>query len=185
MFFNRVVAPRFLKRRGRCSRWPTRPSATNLPPLLDYLETRVAGERLIWSGTRLTLADIAVASPFANLAIWAVGRRGRWPGRRALCRAHPARPSFAARRARAGGSGAHRWPESKRAAPPIGSAARRTVEARLIRPVALSVASANRSTFIVDQRARSLSSGAVRADEAGHSTAGRRRLAAACRCRCA
>ncbi len=66
MFFNRVVAPRFLKRPGD-ETVAASAERDELPPILDYLETVVpsAGGYLV--GDSLTLADIAVASPFANL----------------------------------------------------------------------------------------------------------------------
>jgi glutathione S-transferase len=67
MFFNRVVAPRFLKRPGN-EEAANAAERDELPPILDYLETVVpdADEYLV--GDSLTLADIAVASPFANLS---------------------------------------------------------------------------------------------------------------------
>src|SRR5947209_5823000 len=65
IFFNRIVAPRFMGREGdleaaaACER-------DDLPPMLDYLERIVPeGEGYLVGGS-LTLADIAVASPFAN-----------------------------------------------------------------------------------------------------------------------
>ena len=66
MFFNRVVAPRFLGREGDLGVAETA-EKEELPPILDYLERTVpdAGEFLVGNG--ITLADIAVASPFANL----------------------------------------------------------------------------------------------------------------------
>jgi len=66
MFFNRVVAPRFLGREGDLGVAETA-EKEELPPILDYLERTVpdAGEFLV--GNSITLADIAVASPFANL----------------------------------------------------------------------------------------------------------------------
>ncbi|HEX8643232.1 MAG TPA: glutathione S-transferase family protein [Allosphingosinicella sp.] len=65
MFFNRIVAPRFLRREGDLAAADVA-EATELPPLLDYLE-RVIPESGFLVEDRLTLADIAVASPFANL----------------------------------------------------------------------------------------------------------------------
>ena len=65
MFFNRVVAPRFLKREGDLAA-ADKAEAEELPALLDYLE-RVIPESGFLVEDRLTLADIAVASPFANL----------------------------------------------------------------------------------------------------------------------
>jgi glutathione S-transferase len=65
MFFNRVVAPRFLGRPGD-EEAAARAEAEELPALLDYLE-RVIPPSGHLVEDRLTLADIAVASPFANL----------------------------------------------------------------------------------------------------------------------
>ena len=65
MFFNRVVAPRFLGRPGDLDA-ADKAEREELPPILDYLES-VAPEEGFLVGDRLTLADIAVASPFANL----------------------------------------------------------------------------------------------------------------------
>jgi glutathione S-transferase len=66
MFFNRIVAPRFLGRPGDLSAADVA-QKEELPPILDYLESVVpeAGGFLV--GDALTLADLAVASPFANL----------------------------------------------------------------------------------------------------------------------
>ena len=66
IFFNLVVAPRFLGRPG--DEDAARQAETSeLPPILDYLERVVpdAGGYLV--GDSLTLADLAVAGPFANL----------------------------------------------------------------------------------------------------------------------
>jgi glutathione S-transferase len=65
MFFNRIVAPRFLKRKGDLAAAEAA-QCNELPPLLDYLE-RVIPHSGFLVEDRLTLADIAVASPFANL----------------------------------------------------------------------------------------------------------------------
>jgi glutathione S-transferase len=67
MFFNRIVAPRFFGRPG--DEEIARDAETReMPPLLDYLQTVVPnpGEFLVGQG--VTLADIAIASPFANFA---------------------------------------------------------------------------------------------------------------------
>jgi glutathione S-transferase len=66
MFFNRVVAPRFLNRPGD-ENAAAAAERDELPPILDYLETVVPGDGGFLVGDRLTLADLAVASPFANL----------------------------------------------------------------------------------------------------------------------
>lgn len=65
MFFNRVVAPRFLKRAGDAAA-ADRAEAEALPPVLDYLERAIPDSGFL-VGDALTLADLAVASPFANL----------------------------------------------------------------------------------------------------------------------
>lgn len=64
MFFNRVVAPRFLKREGDLAAADLA-EREELPPFLDYLE-RVIPESGFLVEDRLTLADLSVASPFAN-----------------------------------------------------------------------------------------------------------------------
>ncbi len=64
MFFNRVVAPRFLKREGDLAA-ADMAEREELPPFLDYLE-RVIPESGFLVEDRLTLADLSVASPFAN-----------------------------------------------------------------------------------------------------------------------
>ena len=66
MFFNRVVAPRFLNRPGD-ENAAAAAEREELPPILDYLETVVPGDDGYLVGDTVTLADIAVASPFANL----------------------------------------------------------------------------------------------------------------------
>jgi len=95
MFFNRVVAPRFLKRPGDENAAATA-ERDELPPILDYLETVVPGESGYLVGDSLTLADIAVASPFANLGHLDCqldpARHGRT---RAYVERILARPSFA------------------------------------------------------------------------------------------
>jgi glutathione S-transferase len=65
IFFNRIVAPRFMGR--ECDEAAVQAAELNdLPPILDYLEKVVPGAAGYLVGDRLTLADIAVAGPFAN-----------------------------------------------------------------------------------------------------------------------
>lgn len=65
MFFNRVVSPRFLGRPGDLSAADAA-ERDELPPILDYLERTIPDSGFLVED-RLTLADLAVASPFANL----------------------------------------------------------------------------------------------------------------------
>jgi glutathione S-transferase len=65
IFFNRIVAPRFLGR--PCNEEEVEQAELNdLPPILDYLEKTVPDDGGYLVGDSLTLADIAVAGPFAN-----------------------------------------------------------------------------------------------------------------------
>ncbi len=70
MFFNRVVAPRFLGRDGDAE-IADRAEREELPPLLDYLEGATPDAGFL-VGDAVTLADLAVASPFVNLDHMAV-----------------------------------------------------------------------------------------------------------------
>ena len=67
MFFNRIVAPRFLGKPGDADAADAA-ERDELPPILDYLERVVPDPGGYLVGETITLADIAVASPFANLA---------------------------------------------------------------------------------------------------------------------
>jgi glutathione S-transferase len=96
MFFNRVVAPRFLKRPGN-EEAANAAERDELPLILDYLETVAPEGDGYLVGDKLTLADIAVASPFANLAHLGCDLdRERHPRTRAYVERILARPSFAA-----------------------------------------------------------------------------------------
>ena len=94
IFFNRVVAPRFLGRDGdldaaaACER-------DDLPPMLDYLEKVVPADGGFLVGDRLTLADLAIASPFANFEHCGVNvDPDRYPRTIAYAQRILARPSF-------------------------------------------------------------------------------------------
>jgi glutathione S-transferase len=65
IFFNLIVAPRFLGQPGDAEA-ARQAELNDLPPILDYLERTVPGDGGFLVGDSLTLADIAVASPFAN-----------------------------------------------------------------------------------------------------------------------
>ena len=65
IFFNLIVAPRFLGRPGD-EEAARQAELNDLPPILDYLERTVPGEDGYLVGDALTLADLAVAGPFAN-----------------------------------------------------------------------------------------------------------------------
>lgn len=99
MFFNRVVAPRFLGREGDEAA-ADKAECDELPPLLDYLEGQIPASGYLVED-RLTLADIAVAGPFANLkhARFTLDA-GRYPRIAAYTAAILARPSFASAVAR-------------------------------------------------------------------------------------
>ncbi|HZG08045.1 MAG TPA: glutathione S-transferase family protein [Allosphingosinicella sp.] len=95
IFFNRVVAPRFLGRPGDTDA-ADKAEGSELPPILDYLERTVpdAGGFLI--GDALTLADLAVASPFANFSYMNIAPfTGAHPRTRAWVESILQRPSFA------------------------------------------------------------------------------------------
>jgi glutathione S-transferase len=66
IFFNLIVMPRFMGKQGD-EEAARQAELNDLPPILDYLERTVPDEAGYLVGDRLTLADIAVAGPFANL----------------------------------------------------------------------------------------------------------------------
>jgi glutathione S-transferase len=65
IFFNLIVAPKFLGKPGD-EEAARQAEINDLPPVLDYLERVVPDGDGYLVGDKLTLADIAVASPFAN-----------------------------------------------------------------------------------------------------------------------
>ncbi len=94
MFFNRVVAPRFLGREGDIVA-ADKAERETLPPLLDYLEGVIPDSGYL-VGDALTLADLAVVSPFANLAHCGVAiDRARYPKVVRYTTGILKRPSFA------------------------------------------------------------------------------------------
>lgn len=94
IFFNKVVAPRFLGRKGDLVAAEAA-ERDELPPLLDYLES-VVPESGYLVGDRFTLADISVAGPFANFGHCDVMIDGaRYPKVTAYVAAILSRPSYA------------------------------------------------------------------------------------------
>jgi glutathione S-transferase len=94
MFFNRIVGPRFLGQPGD-EEVARKAECEELPPLLAYLEGVVPGSGFLVED-RLTLADIAVASPFVNLQhLQVVADPATYPKLSAYIGAILARPSFA------------------------------------------------------------------------------------------
>ncbi len=93
MFFNRVVAPRFLKREGDLAA-ADKAEAEELPPILDWLEGQIPASGFL-VGDALTLADIAVASPFVNIEHAGCPVDGaKYPKLGAYLTAIHARPSY-------------------------------------------------------------------------------------------
>ncbi len=94
MFFNRIVAPRFLGRDGDLET-ADKAEKEELPPILDYLERTIPeGGWLVGDG--ITLADIAVATAFANLRHLGVGiDESRYSRVTEFADRMLARPSFA------------------------------------------------------------------------------------------
>jgi glutathione S-transferase len=94
MFFNRLVAPRFLGRKGDLAA-ADKAEREELPPLIDYIERVIPASGFLVED-RLTLADLAVASPFVNFQHLGVGMdRGKHPRTAAFIESVHARPSFA------------------------------------------------------------------------------------------
>ena len=93
MMFNRIVAPRFIGRDGDLEA-ADKAEREELPPALDYLET-VIPDTLHLVGGGLTLADIAVATMFANFKHLNVAiDAARYPRVTAFAAAMLGRPSF-------------------------------------------------------------------------------------------
>jgi glutathione S-transferase len=94
IFFNRVVSPRFLGQAGDLA-MADEAEQIEMPRLIDYLEGAIPVSGYLVED-RFTLADIAVASPFATLSH--ASRpvdASRWPKVAAYLDAILARPSFA------------------------------------------------------------------------------------------
>lgn len=94
VFFNRIVSPYFLGRPGDLAA-ADKAEAEELPPIFAYIEGVIPDSGHL-VGDRLTLADIAVASPFVNLEHGGViPDAATYPRLTAFIAAMLARPSFA------------------------------------------------------------------------------------------
>lgn len=94
VFFNRIVAPRFLGRPGD-EAVAEAALRDEWPPIIDYIETVAPKEGAYLVGDSLTLADISVASPFANFRHLGIDiDRSRHPRTAAYIERILDRPSF-------------------------------------------------------------------------------------------
>ncbi|MEO8812266.1 MAG: glutathione S-transferase family protein [Caulobacteraceae bacterium] len=93
LFFNRFVSPRFLGKQGDLAA-ADKAEREELPPLFDYLERVVPASGFLVDDA-LTLADLAVASPFVNMAHVGVSPGAAHPRVAAYVAGILARPSFA------------------------------------------------------------------------------------------
>ena len=96
VFFNRVVAPRFLNRPRGDESVAEAALRHALHPILEYLETVVPGEGGFLLGeSRVTFADISVASPFANFRHLGIElNAGKYSGTRRYVKSILEHPSF-------------------------------------------------------------------------------------------
>jgi glutathione S-transferase len=95
VFFERVVKGALMKQEPDEAR-ARKAIAEDQPPVFDYLEGEIA-ERDFLAGARFSVADIACASPFVNLAhAGEAVDASRWPRLAAYLERIHARPSFKA-----------------------------------------------------------------------------------------
>ncbi len=93
IFFNRVVSPKFMGKPGDDA--AAGKGESDMAPVCDYLEVVIRPSGYL-VGESLTLADIAVASPFVNAAhAGYVPNADAYPKLTAYLAAMHARPSFA------------------------------------------------------------------------------------------
>lgn len=93
IFFNRIVASRFMGREGDLAAADAA-EKNSVPPILDYLEGQLAGQEFLLGS--LSLADIAVAVLFINLGYGGVTPdAGTYPNLTAFLARMHARPSIA------------------------------------------------------------------------------------------
>lgn len=95
VFFPLVMLP-LMQRKEPDETEPLRIAREELPPFYAYLEQQL-GDAEFFVGDRLTIADIAVASPFVNLRHAGIApERARFPKLRAFLDRMYGRPSFKA-----------------------------------------------------------------------------------------
>lgn len=98
IFFNTIVAPKFLGREGDAAL--IEQGKGELPAIYDYLESVLPASGFVL-GDALTLADISIASPFVNLLHCGIKPdASKYPKLSAYLTMMHARPSFAATIAR-------------------------------------------------------------------------------------
>lgn len=94
IFFNRVVSPRFLGQPGD-EAVVSVAIEKELPPIYDYIERTIPASGFFLED-RLTLADLAIASPFVNLMhVGLLPDAAKYPKLGAFIAKMHARPSFA------------------------------------------------------------------------------------------
>jgi glutathione S-transferase len=93
IFFNRIVAPKFMGKPGDEAA-ADKAEKEALPPVMDYLEGVAPEPGGFLVGDGVTLADLAVASPFVNLRHLNLDL-SRWPRTLAYVDSILSRPSFA------------------------------------------------------------------------------------------
>jgi glutathione S-transferase len=94
IFFNRIIMPKFMGQEGDLA-LAAKSETEALPPVLDYLEGVIPASGFL-VGDVLSLADIAVASPFVNAEHAGVKPdAAKYPKLSAWVAAMHARPSFA------------------------------------------------------------------------------------------
>ncbi len=93
IFFNRIVSPKFMGKPG--DEELAKQGEAEMVPVYDYLESVIPASGFLVAD-RLTLADIAVASPFVNVAHCGIGPDATaYPKLTAYLAAILGRPSFA------------------------------------------------------------------------------------------
>ncbi len=93
MFFNRIVAPLFMRRDGDLEA-AAKAEAEELPPILGYFESVAPAPGKFLVGETITIGDIGVGCQLANLRYLKIDL-SKWPKTKAWADGLHARPSFA------------------------------------------------------------------------------------------